>query len=93
MTTNVNNESCPRLPRGVKLMFDRARDRWCLLGPERIITCNATATEILKRIDGQRNVGGIISDLSLAFSADPEIIARDVHATLADLATKRLVIL
>lgn len=93
MTLLVNSESRPRLPRGVQLKYDRARDSWCLLGPERIINCNATAIAILKRVDGQRSVGEIVSDLASVFAADPEIISRDVCSTLAVLATKRLVLL
>ena len=93
MTVIVKDESCPRFPRGVQLKFDRARNNWCLLGPERIINCNASATEILKRVDGRRSVTEIVSDLAAAFAADPAVISRDVRSTLAELATKQLVIL
>lgn len=87
----VSDNSRPSLPRGVQLKFDSSRETWMLLGPERIITCNASATEILKRVDGRRSVGEIVADLAQAFSADRETIARDVHATLEALAAKRLV--
>ena len=62
-----------------------------LLAPERVLTANATALAILKRCDGERTLAAIIDDLAATFAADPERIARDVGALLADLCAKRMV--
>ena len=38
----------PRLAPGVRLHFDKSRDAWVLLCPERIIETEGPASEILK---------------------------------------------
>jgi len=47
----------PRLAPGVRLHFDKTRDAWVLLGPERVIETEGPAGEILRRCDGQPNRG------------------------------------
>ena len=38
----------PRLAPGVRLHFDKTREAWVLLGPERVIEAEGPAPEILK---------------------------------------------
>ena len=80
----------PRLPRGVRLRRDEARDAWVLLAPERVLKPDPVAIEILKRVDGRTTVEGLVNDLSQAFSADRGRVDADVRAFLADLAEKGL---
>jgi pyrroloquinoline quinone biosynthesis protein D len=82
----------PRLMRGVRLREDPARG-FVLLAPERVLTANPTAVEVLKRCDGERTVAEIVNELATTFSADRSRIAVDVDALLADLAAKRMVAL
>jgi pyrroloquinoline quinone biosynthesis protein D len=82
----------PRLMRGVRLREDPARG-FILLAPERVLTANPTAVEVLKRCDGERTVTQIVDELAVTFSADRARVAVDVEALLADLATKRMVAL
>ena len=84
----ITAESVPSLPRGVKLRFDKTRDIWVLLGPERIFNPDPIALEILKRCDGAASVTAIVDDLAATFQADREVIERDVTALLQDLADK-----
>ncbi len=47
----------PRLAPGVRLHFDKTRDAWVLLCPERVIEAEGPASEILRRCDGTRTIG------------------------------------
>ena len=78
----------PRLPRPVKLRFDKARERWVVLAPERVLMPDETALEILQRCDGETSVNAIVADLAEAYEAPPEEIREDVSALLQDLADK-----
>ena len=40
----------PRLASGVRLHFDKTREAWVLLTPERIIEAEGPASEILRRL-------------------------------------------
>lgn len=87
----VTEEAVPHLPRGVKFRFDKARDSWVLLAPERVFMPDPIAVEILQRCDGQAALAGIIDDLAKTFAAPREQIAKDVTAMLQDLADKGMV--
>lgn len=87
----VTEASLPRLPRGVKLRFDKARDAWVMLAPERVFMPDPIAVEILKRCTGQAALAGIVDDLAKTFAAPREQIAKDVTAMLQDLADKGMV--
>jgi len=80
----------PRLAAGVRLHFDRARQAWVLLCPERIIEAEGPANEILRRCDGSRTVGQIVDELAVIYAAERTEIEADVTDMLADLAAKRL---
>ena len=84
----VHDGAVPALARGVRLRFDKARDAWVLLAPEKVLMPDQIAIEILKRCDGKAKVGDIVADLALTFSADRDQVAGDVRAFLQDLADK-----
>jgi pyrroloquinoline quinone biosynthesis protein D len=92
MSAALDPDTRPRLMRGVRLREDPARG-FILLAPERVLTANPTAVEVLKRCDGERTVTQIVDELAVTFSADRARVALDVEALLADLATKRMVAL
>lgn len=89
----VQAEAIPSLPRGVKLRFDRARDAWVLLAPERVLMPDPIAVEILKRCDGKATVAAIVDDLAATFAAERAQVAGDVEAFLQDLADKGMIAL
>jgi pyrroloquinoline quinone biosynthesis protein D len=89
----VHDQAMPALARGVKLRFDKARDAWVLLAPEKVLMPDQIAVEILKRCDGKARVTEIVDDLAVAFSADRDQVAGDVRAFLQDLADKGIVTL
>jgi pyrroloquinoline quinone biosynthesis protein D len=89
----VQDQAVPALARGVRLRFDKARDAWVLLAPEKVLMPDQVAVEILKRCDGKASVTQIVEDLVLAFSADRDQVAADVRSFLQDLADKGLLAL
>ncbi len=86
--TPLSGASVPRLARGVKLREDTARGRWVVLAPERMFVPDETALEVLKLLDGARNVDAVVDELAARFAAPREEIAADVLEMLRDLAAK-----
>ena len=86
----LSNEACPGLAPGVRLTFDRARDRWVVLAPERVLVPDETALEILQRCDGTKHLDDIVSELATAYSADRSEIEHDVREMLTSLIEKRI---
>lgn len=80
----------PRLAAGVRLHFDKTRNAWVLLSPERVIEAEGPASEILRRCDGVRTVAQIVDELAALYAADRAVIAQDVNEMLADMAARRL---
>ncbi len=80
----------PRLAPGVRLHFDKTRDAWVLLAPERVLETEGPAREILRRCDGSRTVPQIIDELAAVYNADRADIAADVTDLLAELVGKRM---
>jgi pyrroloquinoline quinone biosynthesis protein D len=89
----VRDDAVPALGRGVKFRFDKARDAWVLLAPEKVLMPDQIAVEILKRCDGKASLAEIVDDLVGAFSADRDQVAADVRSFLQDLADKGLLAL
>lgn len=86
MTTSLPTTGVPRLGRGVKLRYDRSRERHVLLLPETVVVLNATGTAILELCDGRRTVADIVDALRERYADVPE---GQVHAYLAKLAERR----
>lgn len=84
----ISAASTPGLPRGVKLRFDKTRDTWVLLAPEKLFVLDAIAHEIVKRCDGESSVDAIVDDLAATFEAERALIEKDVTALLQDFADK-----
>ena len=82
----------PRLAPGVRLHFDKTRNAWVLLGPERVIETEGPASEILRRCDGTRTLAQIIDELAALYTADRTEIEGDVGDMLAELVDKRMVV-
>jgi pyrroloquinoline quinone biosynthesis protein D len=89
--TIIGATSRPRLPRGVKMRHDAARDRWTILAPERVFTPDAIAVAVLQLCDGQRSVETIAGELAATYNAPKERILTDVTAMLQELADKGVV--
>ena len=78
----------PAFNRGFRLRFDEVRETWVVLAPERLFALDAPAAEVLKLVDGVRDVPGIVDALAERFNAPRDKIADDVAAMLLDLSDK-----
>ena len=87
----LSSEVRPGLAPGVRLTFDKARDRWVVLAPERVLVPDETALEILQKCDGTKQLDAIVDELALTYSADRSEIEGDVRELLASLIEKRIV--
>jgi pyrroloquinoline quinone biosynthesis protein D len=58
----------PALGRGFRLQWEPAQSAHVLLYPEGMVKLNGSAGEILRRCNGERTVGEIVSDLEEAFA-------------------------
>ncbi len=80
--------SRPVLPRHVKLRFDKVRDRWLILVPERVLVPDDISVQVLQLCDGIRSIDAIVAVLAEKFAADPALILTDCLTLLQDLADK-----
>lgn len=64
-------DQVPTLRRGFRLQWEPAQNCHVLLYPEGMIKLNDSAGEILKQINGEQNVGQIITSLSAQFPDVP----------------------
>lgn len=85
----MNPNDIPVLPRGVRLHFDRVRDRWVLLAPERAISLDQIGHAILKEIDGKRTFREISLSLAEAYNAPIEQIEKDSAGFLGAFFDRR----
>lgn len=84
----ISEASVPRLPRGVKLRFDAARQQWMVQAPERVFVPDPVALEVIRRCDGRATVAAIVDELAATFQAPREVILGDVTELLQELSDK-----
>jgi pyrroloquinoline quinone biosynthesis protein D len=82
----ISEQTAAALAPGVKLRFDKAREAWVLLAPERMFALDEAGVEIVKLTDGMRTAGEIADDLATRFQAPREVILADVIVFFQDLA-------
>lgn len=85
----MNAEDIPALPRGVRLHFDKVRDTWVLLAPERAVTLDGIGHAILNAVDGHRRFDEIVNHLADSFGAPPDQISKDSAGFLDALRDRR----
>lgn len=78
----------PRFAPGVRLNHDKARARWVVMAPERMLVPDETALEVLRLVDGARDVEAIVDALAAKFDAPRDEIAADVRAMLDELVAR-----
>jgi pyrroloquinoline quinone biosynthesis protein D len=83
-------ETRPRLPRGVRLVYNETQGGWVLLAPERVFKADPIAVEVITRCTGEATFAAIVDELATTYSASRERILADVTALLRGLADKRL---
>ena len=68
MSADFPRDSVPSVAKRFRFQWEEAQSCFVLLYPEGMVKLNTAAGEILKRCDGQRTVGEIISELEEQFS-------------------------
>lgn len=81
----LSEASVPRFVPHVRLSFDKRRERWVVMAPERLFVPDEIAAEILRRCDGAARIAAIIDALAAEFDAPRQEIAADVLALVGDL--------
>ncbi|MEM7042770.1 MAG: pyrroloquinoline quinone biosynthesis peptide chaperone PqqD [Pseudomonadota bacterium] len=79
----------PCLPRGVRMHYDKVRETWVLLAPERAIKLDAIGHAILSEVDGTRSFGDITQALAQKYGAPLEQIVEDSASFLGTLRDRR----
>ncbi|WP_425070304.1 pyrroloquinoline quinone biosynthesis peptide chaperone PqqD [Sagittula sp. S175] len=85
----IDGGAIPVLPRGVRVHFDKVRDTWVLLAPERTVTLDMIGHAILSEVDGERSFDAITQALADKYQAPRDQIAKDSAAFLKTLADRR----
>ena len=80
--------SVPRLAAHVRLRFDKQREQWVLLAPERIFVLDDIALAIVERCQGSATLGDIVDDLARTFEAPRDRVLADAGALLQDFLDK-----
>ncbi len=81
MSATYDLDARPKLARLFRMQYEEAQQAYVLLYPEGMVKLNQSASEILKRCDGQRDVKAIIADIEQAFNATG--LEKDVTGFLA----------
>jgi pyrroloquinoline quinone biosynthesis protein D len=82
----IDPASKPKLARLFRMQYEEAQQNWVLLYPEGMVQLNQSASEILKRCDGERDVPAIVADLEKSFNVQG--LEKDVIGFL-EIATER----
>ncbi len=86
----ITDASVVKMATGVRLHFDKQREQWVILAPERVFVLDPVAHQVVKRCDGDATVGAIVDDLVAAYNAPKDVILNDVKALLQDFLDKRV---
>ena len=87
-TLKITDDVLPKFPKHVKFKYNKPRDEWVILAPERLVKLDMVAVEILKLVDGEKSVKNISIELSQKFNAPQDVILKDVTDMLQDLSDK-----
>ena len=85
---SIDEGSVPGFLPHMKLKFDKKRERWTILAPERIFLPDEIALEILKRCDGETTIRAIVDALATKFDAPDDVIMEDVKELVRDFRDK-----
>lgn len=88
----ITETSVPSFARHVRFRFNKQRNQWVVLAPERLLVPDETSVEILKFLDGKATVGAIVDALAEKYDAPRDVIVRDVIDLLQGLTDKGFVV-
>ena len=88
----ATDRAVPSFGAGVKFRFDKVRDAWVVLAPERLFLPDEQGVEVLKLVDGARSILAIAGDLAARAGrlvAEGHRAQRDLVRNLAADAVRR----
>ena len=89
---NPDQQSRPRLARGVRLQADPKTGEPVVLFPEGVLFLSETANDIVAHCQGTETIAEIVAALAEEFEVDRETLRQDVLDCLADLYQRKLVV-
>ena len=87
----IEPQAAPCLTPQVRLHHDKARGRWVLLAPERLVELNDSTLATLRLCDGSRSVTDIAAMLAREYNAVAEDILQDIIGPLQYLADRHFI--
>ena len=81
MSATFDLDARPKLARLFRMQYEEAQQAYVRLYPEGMVKLNQSASEILKRCDGQRDVKALVADIEQGFNAAG--LEKDVAGFLA----------
>jgi pyrroloquinoline quinone biosynthesis protein D len=63
----VDLQTCPRVAKLFKLQWEEVQQAWVLLYPEGMVKLNASAGEIMSRLDGDTSIKALVATLEQQF--------------------------
>ena len=60
-------DTCPQIASMFRLQWEEVQQSWVLLYPEGMVKLNGSAGEIMRRLNGEKTVQTVISDLETDF--------------------------
>ena len=80
-----------KLGRGIQLRFDKTRESWTLMAPERVLVLDEISHEVINEcLTSGGSVSTVIDTLTERFDAPRDEIATDVIAMLQDFLDKKM---
>jgi hypothetical protein len=94
MTDIIDEKSCLRLSDDVTFQSLGSGQDTVLLSLKTgyLYTCNQTTAALLQAIDGRRNLGQIMDELSQQFEVGPDKLRQDVLGLAQELLKESLVV-
>jgi pyrroloquinoline quinone biosynthesis protein D len=89
----LDEQSRPRLARGVRLRNDPITEEPLLLFPEGVLPLDEITHDILRRCSGEASLEAIIQSLADEYETDPDTVRSDVCECLAELRRRMLIAL
>jgi pyrroloquinoline quinone biosynthesis protein D len=89
--TQIDEQSRPKLTRGVRLTNDPISGEPVLLFPEGVLPVDETMHEILRRCNGELTLAAIIRELAEEYEVDPQTVRQDVSECLTQLREQMLI--
>ncbi|WP_208999295.1 pyrroloquinoline quinone biosynthesis peptide chaperone PqqD [Roseibium sediminis] len=88
----LSGTTVPGIPPYVRLLFDKVREQWAVLAPEKVMWPDEISIEILKKCDGAASIDAISNALASEYDAPLAEVAADVLEFLQEWSDRRLIV-